>query len=129
MTSPHDSLLDSPLGELESCGVLSLIEELELLAPVSSASLPRVTLWQFLTLCLYPEGMEGKRRKLSGGSLPDSALLNQTLRSLAREESSVFPLCEAIARRNATSVEFHLGQRLTTFLNGQIPKLESKKRR
>ncbi len=128
MTSSSD-ILDTPLGELESCGVLSLIEELELLAPVSAASLPRVTLWQFFALCLYPEGMEGKRRKLSGSSLPDSALLNQTLRALSRDESAVFPLCEAIARRNGTSVEFHLGQRVYTFLNGQIPRMERGKRR
>ncbi len=115
-------LLDTAVGDLRSCGILSLLEELETLTSVSSAAMPRATLWQFLTQCVYPRGLPSKREKIDARSLPDSALLNTTLRLLSREGSAVYDLCEEIARRNHTSLEFCLGQRLFTFLNRSLPR-------
>ena len=70
--------------------------------------------------CVYPHGKSEKRQPIASKYLPVDGFLGTTIRKL--DGTDVFSLCEEFARRNHTSLEFSLGQKLAGFLNANIPK-------
>lgn len=118
--------LNTRLGEIGSGDVLTLITELEVACVVSSGSLINMTLWHFLVQCVYPTGTGQKRQPIAAKYLPEDGFLGTALRKL--NGNDVFSLCEELAHRNHTSLEFSLGQKLAGFLNANIPKFPPSKK-
>jgi hypothetical protein len=117
-----ETFLNTRLSEISDPGILTLLKELESTGSASSAAMSKLPLTLFLQQALYPLGTLGKRKKIDARLFLDDALLNQTLRKLSTEEPHVFALCEELARQKGESLEFHLGQKLATFLNRSLPK-------
>lgn len=118
--------IGSRLSEIRSAEILSLVTELEVVCQVSSVPFLNMTLWHFLMQCVYPNGGSYKRQPIAAKFLPVDGFLGSTIRKL--DGTDLFAMCEELARRNQTSLEFSLGQKLAGFLNASLPKLATPKR-
>jgi len=118
--------LDTQVGEIRSPEILTLITELETVSQVSSVPFINLSLWHFLVQCVYPHGSAEKRQPINMKYFPMNGFLGTSIGKLAGTD--VFSLCEELARRNHTSLEFNHGRKLATFFNANLPKFPAPKK-
>jgi hypothetical protein len=112
--------LNSPLAEITSPDLLELVEELETVSHLSSAGFASLSLWNFLTFCVYPQGVSAGRVPLDCRHLPMTGFLGT--RVIKLKNTDVYAMCVEFAHTSNTSLEFSYDTKLPTFLNRHIPR-------
>ena len=118
--------LSTRLGEIHSGPLLSLIDELEHACPVGSRHFVGLTLFQFLTQCVYPGGSEGKRVPITTALALDTPLLDSKVGKLP--DGDLHDLCAELTLRSNEALEWYSGNKLTVLLNKTLPKFALPKR-
>jgi hypothetical protein len=127
----YASLLETPLGAINDPLLRQLFEELEAITRVRVADRLHETVNAFLFQSLYRNGSQQfvKLTKDEVDSLPltGEVLLGKTLRKL--DDTSVYRLCDELARRKGGSADRYWGTQLYSFLNKEFPNIAKKRKR
>jgi hypothetical protein len=112
--------LDQRLFEIHNTPILEFLAELEHASRLSRTGLENLTLFLFMTQCLYPNGAGTKRIPLHPHSMPVAGYLGTPIERL--RGTSLYELCEELAYRANLPLEMHINRKLMTFLNTALPR-------
>jgi hypothetical protein len=114
--------LDQHLFEIHNTTILEFLAELEHASRVNRSGLETLTLFLYMTQCLYPNGAGTKRVRLHSANTPVPGHLGTPIERL--RGTSLYELCEELARRANLPIQLHVTRKLMTFLNATLPKYQ-----